>query len=160
MIESLIGSLFGGLFRLAPEVLRWVDRKDERRHELAMFDKQLEADKLRGNQALAQIRAESDAALGLADIQAVIEATRAQATVTGVRWVDALNSLIRPLLTFWWAVILYSVALGAQFIVLTQAGDTQLAAILKLWGPDEKAIAASIISFWFVDRSLRREGSR
>jgi hypothetical protein len=27
---GLLGSVFGGLFRLAPEVLKWLDRKDER----------------------------------------------------------------------------------------------------------------------------------
>lgn len=30
MIETLMGTLFGGAFRLAPEILKWVDRKDER----------------------------------------------------------------------------------------------------------------------------------
>ena len=33
MLESLLGSLFGGLFRLAPEFLKWLDRKNERDHE-------------------------------------------------------------------------------------------------------------------------------
>lgn len=58
MIETLLGTLFGGLFRLAPEALKWLDRKDERTHELAMFDKQLEADRLKGDQAIAQINAQ------------------------------------------------------------------------------------------------------
>ena len=49
MIESIFGGLLGGLFRLAPEVLKWLDRKDERAHELSMLDKEM---------AFAQIRAE------------------------------------------------------------------------------------------------------
>ena len=37
MIETLLGGLLGGAFRLAPEVLKWLDRKGERGHELAML---------------------------------------------------------------------------------------------------------------------------
>ena len=62
MIETLLGTLFGGLFRMALEVLKWVDRKDERAHELAMFDKQLEADKLKGDQAQQLAATQADAA--------------------------------------------------------------------------------------------------
>ena len=35
MIETLLGGLLGGAFRLAPEVLKWFDRQGERGHELA-----------------------------------------------------------------------------------------------------------------------------
>ena len=57
MIETLLGGLLGGAFRLAPEVLKWFDRKGERGHELAMQDKALEFEKLRGAQRMAEIGA-------------------------------------------------------------------------------------------------------
>ena len=47
MIETLLGGLLGGAFRLAPEILKWMDRKSERGHELAMQDKALEFEKNR-----------------------------------------------------------------------------------------------------------------
>jgi hypothetical protein len=50
MIETLLGGLLGGAFRLAPEILKWLDRKGERGHELAMQDKAIEFEKLRGAQ--------------------------------------------------------------------------------------------------------------
>lgn len=156
MIETLFGTLFGGLFRLAPEVFKWLDRNGERAHELAMFDRQLEADKLRAQSEIDQINARADATIGAAEVQAIIAATKAQAVRTGIRWVDAINSLMRPLITFWWVVVLYTAALVAQFVVLVDGGSSYLQAVLTLWGPDEKAIVASIISFWFVDRSLRK----
>ena len=37
MIETLLGGLLGGAFRLAPEILKWLDRKGERGHERAML---------------------------------------------------------------------------------------------------------------------------
>ena len=49
MIETLLGGLLGGAFRLAHEVLKWLDRKGERDHELAMQDKAIEFEKLRGH---------------------------------------------------------------------------------------------------------------
>jgi squalene cyclase len=156
MIETLFGTLLGGVFRMAPEVLKWLDRKDERKHELAMLDKQIDADrlKLEAGQKLADTQAEER--ITLADLQAMIEATKAQAVQTGVRWVDALSSLMRPTITFWWVIVLYTGALVAQFLVLVQQGDSGVQAILHLWGPDERAIVASIVAFWFVDRSLRK----
>lgn len=156
MLETLLGTLLGGVFRMAPEVLKWLDRKDERAHELSMFDKQLEADKLKGDQVLAQINAQADASIGSAEIQAIIEATKAQSMQTGVKWVDAINSLMRPTITFWWVIVLYTSALVAQYVAVIDSGATYLQAVLSLWGADEKAIVASIISFWFVDRSLRK----
>lgn len=156
MIETLLGTALGGVFRMAPEVLRWLDRKDERKHELAMLDKQIDADrlKLEAGQKLADTQAEER--ITLADLQAMIEATKAQAVQTGVKWVDALSSLMRPTITFWWVIVLYTGALVAQFLVLVQQGDSGVQAILHLWGPDERAIVASIVAFWFVDRSLRK----
>jgi len=41
---TLIGSALGGLFRLAPEVIRLFDKRSERAHEPAMMDKNLEYD--------------------------------------------------------------------------------------------------------------------
>lgn len=156
MIETLLGTLFGGLFRMAPEVLKWLDRKDERSHELAMFDKQLEADKLRGDQALAQINAQADANIGAAEVQAIIEATKAQAVQTGIRWVDGFNAMIRPLLALQWLILLWPAVIVAGFALAVAHGADPLVALKAAFGVDEKAMAASVASFWLVDRSLRK----
>ena len=62
MIETLLGGLMGGAFRLAPELLKWLDRKGERGHELAMQDKALEFEKLRGAQRMDEIGAQAQSA--------------------------------------------------------------------------------------------------
>lgn len=156
MFETLLGTLLGGVFRMLPEVMKWLDRKDERSHELSMFDKQLAADKMRADAQQQALQTQADTIMGGAELAAMIAATNAQSVKSGVKWVDALSSLMRPLITFWWVIVLYSVALVARFWVLVQAGTSNLDAIVLLWGADEKAIVASIISFWFVDRSLRK----
>jgi hypothetical protein len=156
VIETLIGTLFGGAFRLAPEVLKWFDRQDERKHELAMLGHQIEADRLRGEQALAQITAQADASIGAAEVQAIIEATKAQAAQTGIGWVDALNSLVRPLLALQWLIFLWPAVVVAGFALAVRAGTDPLVALSGAFGVDEKALAASVASFWLVDRSLRK----
>ena len=60
---GLLGSIFGGLFRLAPEVLKWLDKKNERSHELLMFSRQCDLEAQRGSQKLAEIGAQRDAAI-------------------------------------------------------------------------------------------------
>ena len=54
---GLLGSIFGGLFRLAPEVLKFFDKKNEREHELLMFSRQCELEQQRGQMRLAEIGA-------------------------------------------------------------------------------------------------------
>ena len=96
MIETLLGGLLGGVFRLAPEILKWMDRNGERGHELAMQDKALEFEKLRGAQRMAEIGASADAAWNTGAIDALKDAIRTQGEKTGVRWADALSASVRP----------------------------------------------------------------
>jgi len=153
---TLLGGLLGGVFRLAPEVLKWLDGKNVRAHELAMFDKQLAADRVRGDQALAQTQAQGQITLDAAGLEALKEAIRGQSQLTGVKWVDALNQLMRPIITCQWVVLLYPAYLVATWGVLVAEGTTRAAAMTQVFGTDEKAICAGIINFWFLDRVLRK----
>ena len=156
MLESLLGTLFGGACRLIPEVMSWLDKKDERKHELSMFDKQLEADKQRADAAQALSITENTAKIDLADIQAIIEATKVQGQLTGIKWVDAFNSSIRPLLALQWLIILWPAVVVAGFLYSVHFGTDPLIALKAAFGPEEKAMASGIASFWLVDRSLRK----
>lgn len=152
MILTLLATLGGGLFRLLPEFLKYFEKRDDRKHELAMFEKQLEADRVKGEFASEQARTQ----LSIEDVKAMVAATQAQATITGIKIVDAISALMRPLLTFWWCICLYTAALVAQYLYLLSQTGSQVGTILMLWGDQEKAIVASMIGFWFVDRTLRK----
>ena len=115
---EVLGLIFGGIFRLAPEMMKFLDKKDERKHELALLDKNMEADRLRGEMQIRQIEAEADVVLGKAEIDAIIAATQAQGQKSGVRWIDGFNALLRPLIAFWWVIVLYSGSLCVQFYAL------------------------------------------
>lgn len=155
IIESILGTVLGGAFRLIPEGLKLFERKDERKHEKEMFALQLEADKLRGKIDIEK----ADAALGGAELEALIEATKAQAQPTGIRWVDALSSTVRPIVTYLMLGLYITHKIAVMKVTLA-AGTSFLTFAAGMWGPEDMALLSSIMSFWFVDRSLRRDKAR
>lgn len=155
MIETLLGGLLGGAFRLAPEILKWLDRKGERGHELAMQDKALEFEKLRGAQRMAEIGASADAAWNTGAIEALRDSTTAQSQTSGVPWVDALSISVRPVITYWF-MALYCVAKTAAFAAAITAGAGWGTATVHAWTEADQALWAGVLNFWFVGRVFDR----
>ena len=155
MIETLLGGLLGGAFRLAPEILKWLDRNGERSHELSMQDKALEFEKLRGAQRMGEIGAGADAAWNTGAIEALRDAVRGQGEKTGVAWADALSSSVRPMITYWF-MALYCAAKTAAFVAAVTAGADWGAAILHAWTEADQALWAGVLNFWFLGRVFDR----
>jgi hypothetical protein len=153
MMETLLGGLLGGAFRLAPEILKWFDRKGERGHELAMQDKALEFEKIRGAQRMAEIGASADAAWNTGAIDALRDAVRTQGEKTGVWWADALSSSVRPVITYW-LMLLYCAAKTVAFVAALNAGAGWGAAVLAAWSDADQALWAGVLNFWFLGRTL------
>jgi hypothetical protein len=158
MIETLLGGLLGGAFRLAPEILKWLDRKGERGHELAMQDKALEFEKLRGAQRMAEIGAAAEAAWNVGAIEALREAVTAQGRLSGVTWIDALSASVRPVITYWF-MGLYCAAKTAAFAAAVTAGAGWGEAILHAWTEADQALWAGVLNFWFLGRVFDRARS-
>ena len=158
MIETLLGGLLGGAFRLAPEILKWLDRKGERGHELAMQDKALEFEKLRGAQRMAEIGAAAEAAWNVGAIEALREAVTAQGRLSGVTWIDALSASVRPVITYWF-MGLYCAAKTAAFAAAVTAGAGWGEAILLEWTEADQALWAGVLNFWFLGRVFDRARS-
>ena len=157
MIETLLGGLLGGAFRLAPELLKWLDRNGERSHELSMQDKALEFEKLRGAQRMGEIGASADAAWNTGAIEALKEAVAAQGRPSGVRWVDALSSSVRPTVTYLFVLMYVGVKLST-FVGSAQAGVGFGAALLAMWTEADQALLSGILNFWFISRTLEKAG--
>ena len=155
MIETLLGGLHGGAFRMAPEILKWLDRKGERGHELAMQDKALEFEKLRGAQRMSEIGAGADAAWNVGAIETLREAVRTQGEKTGVRWADALSTSVRPVITYWF-MALYCAAKTATVAAAVTGGAGWGVAILYAWTEADQALWAGVLNFWFLGRVFDR----
>ena len=154
MIESIFGGLLGGLFRLAPEVLKWLDRKDERAHELSMLDKEMAFAQLRAEQAMHTV----DAQVDVAQMDAIGKALEGQATmaVAAGKFVAGISALVRPLVTYW-VVALWSGVKIASIVLVYQGGGSWQEMLLKNWGPDDNAILSMILIFWFVGRAIDKK---
>src|SRR5690606_9273658 len=56
-MEPILGGLLGGVARLAPEILKFFDRRNERKHELALAEHQLELIRVQHHTRMDEITA-------------------------------------------------------------------------------------------------------
>ena len=160
MIEAtLVGGLAGGLFRLAPEILKVFDRKGERKHELAMQNAALEFEKLRGAQRMNELTIGATTAYDTAALSALQEALQGQGERSGVRWADALTITVRPVVTYWFMALYFVQKL--LLMTLAWQSDTAVAAIATtIWTAEDAALFAGLLNFWFLGRVFdKRYGS-
>ncbi len=151
MIETLLGGLLGGAFRLAPEVLKWFDRKAERAHELSLLTKNIEIDAMRGAQKLAELDVQREISQMSAGLAALQEAVRGQFQLTGNKKLDALNISVRPIITYWF-MGLYCGAKTAVFVGLLLAGTAITDSIKLSWTETDMALFSGIMNFYFIGR--------
>lgn len=155
---TVLSGIFGGVLRLAPELFKFLDAKNDRKHELDMQDKALEFQKLKGDQRLEEIGAQGAADWNVGAIDALKTAIEEQGKPSGILWIDGFSKLMRPLITFQWVVLLYPGVIVTTFILLILNGVPVIDAMGKVFGPEEKALVSFIVDFWFVGRVL--EGGR
>ena len=163
MFEILSGGLFGGviggLFRLAPEVLKYFDKKNEREHEMAMFSRQCELEQLRGQQKLAEIGAQRDAAIDVGVMDAFQAAINQQTEMVKAAGGLAakLSASVRPVVTYWimalWSFIHLWFAYQAH-----KAGASPEVVFKTMMTVDFCALVSGTINYWFLDRTLKQRG--
>lgn len=153
---EIFGIVFGGLLRLAPEVLKWLTRKTDNKHELDLIQANLDADLTRGDLAMRREEAANDHALSLAEISALLEANRSQDAPTGNKWIDGLSKSVRPVLTYYHCVLYYSAFKGAVFYSGILGGLMWHEVVLSMYTATDAAVMSSMIGYWFLDRSLRK----
>jgi hypothetical protein len=156
---GLLGSIFGGIFRMAPEVLKWLDKKNERAHELNMFARQCDLEQMRGQMKLAEIGAQREAAIDVGVMDAFQSAIEQQATMVKAvgGWVASLSASVRPVVTYWvlfvWSFIHVWFAWNAWL-----AGAPAVEVFKTMMTPDFSALLSGTINYWFLDRTLSKRG--
>ncbi|MEM4359706.1 MAG: hypothetical protein QXT45_04200 [Candidatus Bilamarchaeaceae archaeon] len=148
MIESILGGLLGGVLRLVPEVLKWLDRRGERQHELALYDREIKLAEMRLEGELRRIEATGDVLFAKASMDALRSSVVAQGKATG--FAGQLSSLVRPVITFLFFGIWCSVKLASFFTALD--GATWQSALSVVWTEADQALWAAILNFWFMGR--------
>ena len=156
---GIFGSLLGGIFRLAPEVLKFFDKKNERAHELSMFNRQCELEQIRGQQKLAEIGAERDKAIDTGVMDAFNAAIQQQAEMVKAAggWAAKLSASVRPVMTYY-LLLMYGVVKTCFMLMAFQNGVPLTEAITSNWTTDDMALLTGVINYWMIDRSLAKRG--
>lgn len=154
---GLLGSIFGGLFRLAPEVLKWLDRKDERSHELRMFSLQTDLEKMRGEYKMEEKYVD----FSKANIDAIGQAFKQQAEADkkAYKWVASISALVRPGITW----LLFGLYTAVKIISVSYAVNSGLPAIQimqEIWTPDDFAMLMMVLTFYFLGRPLEKREAK
>lgn len=137
---TLLGALLGFLGAIFPETMKiWRDRMDKT-HELAILDRQMEAQKAGHLQHMEAVGAWADIA-AMKEVYATYH--------TNIAWVDALNGTVRP-------VLAYAFFLLYAYVKFQQALHTPW----EIWQEDDRAIFAGIISFYYGQRAMQKYRGR
>ena len=156
---ELIGLIFGGVSRLGQHWLDLKDKQKEREHEAIMYTKQIELQDKRQVHDVAlrtMDAASAEVAAEWAGLTAAVQAQAAEAQAAG-GWVAKLSASVRPFVTYW-LMALYTASKIFAVAAALQANEPFLVAVSGVYGSADAALLSSILSFWFMDRSLRRRG--
>lgn len=151
--SGLLGSIFGGLFRLAPEVLKFFDKNNERKHELSMFRLQTDLEKIRGEFKVEEKYVD----YSIAQQQAIEAAFKQQGedAKSSYKWVAALSALVRPAITY----ILFGMYVTFKLVLVNHAlsmGMPVVEVVQLHWTGDDFAMLSMILTFWFLGRPLEK----
>jgi hypothetical protein len=168
MLLTILSSLFGGLLRLAPELLKFFDAKNDRAHELAMQDKALEFQKLAGSQKIAEISSQGQIDLSKADLDTQVAqfaayqaafAEQAAAATAGGKIVAAISALVRPAVTSTVFAMWCAYKIASLYAAIMGGNGSAIQGIIATWTQDDWAMLSMIVSFWFVGRSIEKRSS-
>jgi hypothetical protein len=153
MIETLLGGVFGGVLRLAPELFKIFDRANERKHELALLNTEMEFAKVRGEIAMRQ----TEAVMTMAEMDTMAVAFKEQSETAknAGRFVSAVSAMVRPSVTYLFLFLYVAVKIATFMLALEQDGGWK-EVLLSIWGSEDLAVFNMIISFWFVGRVYER----
>jgi hypothetical protein len=149
---TLLGSALGFLSSLFPDLLKLFREHQDRKHELAVMDRQMEMQRAGHQQRLEEINVQAD----IAESQALYRSLRP----TGVRWVDALAGSVRPIITYAFFALFAAVKGAALYLLIAVEGVLLAQALPQIWDPETQALFAAVMSFWFGNRALQKARGR
>jgi len=156
---GIVGSLLGGIFRLVPEAIKFWDKKNEREHELAMFEKQCELEKVKGSQKLAEIGAQKEATIDSGVMDAFNAAINQQAEMVAAAggWAASLSASVRPVMTYY-LLLLYGVFKTATMAIGYASGQPVPELLKDAWTVDDMTLLSGVVNYWILDRTLAKRG--
>ena len=150
---TLLGSLLGFISSTFPDLLKFWQDKQDRKHELQILDRQMEQMRLGHTQRLDEIAINADVSQSLA-------LYKHDSQPSGVTWVDGLRASVRPVITYGFFILFAWVKLSAVVLLMNQGELSINEALIQIWDAETQALFAGILSFWFGSRSLAKRRSQ
>ena len=146
---TLLGSLLGFATSTIPDVMGFFRERADRKHELAILDRQMEQMRLGHTQRLEEIAVEAD----IAESKALY---RHDAALNTGGWVDGLRASVRPIVTYAFFVLFASVKGSGLYLLIAVEGLLIAEALPRIWDAETQALFAAVMSFWFGNRTLSK----
>ncbi len=143
---TFLGALLGFMTSGFPSVLKLIQDKADRQHELAILDKQLEMQRQGHNQQLVEIQTQAD----VTESQALYQHA---SLPSGVKWIEALRASVRPIITYAFFALFVFVKV-MTLVTLLQQGILVMDGLLAIWDEETRTLFAAVVTFWFGHRML------
>ena len=141
---TLLGALLGFFSSAFPDLIKLYRDRQDKAHELAILQLQMQQQSQGHQERLEEIGATAD----IAEASALY-----QTYTTHIAWVDALNGTVRPVLAYAFFLV-YAYVKYLKYTVMPE--NALIWQVEAIWGDEDMAIFASIVSFYFGSRALSR----
>lgn len=153
LTSGTLGAIFGGIFRIIPEVLKLFDKVNERKHELNMFRLQTDLEKMRGEFRVEERYVDHS----VAQLEAIGYAVKQQAEADkrAWKWVASVSALVRPSITY----ILFGMYVVYKAVIIEYAfrqNADWYSVLTTAWTIEDFAMLNMVLTFWFVGRAIEK----
>ena len=138
---TLLGSLLGFGTSFLPKVMDYFQDKADKKHELAVMEKQ------------AQIQLDRTAIE--ANIREVETIHEHDSAIDGGRFINSVRASVRPVITYLFMALFLGVEITTYYLLI-QNGVAPGDALVAAWDEQVMAIWASIIAFYFGGRQFKK----
>ncbi len=146
---TLAASLIGFASSAIPELFKSWHEKQDREHELAIMDRQMEQARLGHVQRLEEISVE-------ADVRESEALYKHDSLPSGVTWVDGLRASVRPIITYAFFTLFAAVKFCALIMLVFYDHQPLVMALPQVWDVETHALFSAVVAFWFGSRSISK----
>ncbi|MFC1659517.1 hypothetical protein ACFL0U_03050 [Pseudomonadota bacterium] len=138
---EIFGAITGFIGAVIPNILKLLQDKFDRKHELEIMKLQIKSQKEFGTHKIEEINVNAD----IPEKQSLYKTF-----YSGIKWIDVFNGSVRPTLAYAF-FLLYTYTKIAYFLT---AGDNFL--ISEMWTTVDNTIFMTIISFFYGQRAMQK----
>jgi hypothetical protein len=154
---GILGTVVGGVFRLIPEFIKFLDKKSERVHELQLTELtnriEMEREAAKLSRTVEEIRGTVDNAV-LDSFNSAIAQQTELVKAAGPGFVASFTSLVRPTVTYW---VLFIWSFMHLWLAFSATNDVKEIYSLVMTS-DFVALVGATTNYWFLDRTLKSRG--